>query len=185
MAETAPAHALSSTTAAVRKNGGCQDINDDSGTLLVPPNIASLFPLPTGTHTALTAVKLTQYLTDDVVIFGDVNPALLSPSIMQNIYEFVTVRGGGLIFMAGLRYTPLAYRDTPLAPLLPMNVDTVSLPDPDRVVTEAFRAQGLQEAMYIVPALSVVLAAVLFAGARTSVRDRRALTSWMEKAESS
>ena len=29
----------------------------------------------------------------DVLIFGDVNPALLSPSIMQNIYEFVTVRG--------------------------------------------------------------------------------------------
>jgi hypothetical protein len=38
--------------------------------------------------------------------------------------------------------------------------------------------------MYIVPALSVVLAAVLFAGARTSVRDRRA-ASWMEQAESS
>jgi hypothetical protein len=35
--------------------------------------------------------------------------------------------------------------------------------------------------MYIVPALSVVLAAVLFAGARASVRDRRALTSWMEQ----
>jgi len=50
------------------------------------------------------------------------------------------------------------------------------------VATEAFRAQGLQQAMYIVPALSVVLAAVLFAGARASVRDRRALTSWMEQA---
>ncbi|MDX1945123.1 MAG: hypothetical protein SFU86_06935 [Pirellulaceae bacterium] len=75
----------------------------------------------------------------DVLIFGDVNPALLSPSIMQNIYEFVTVRGGGLIFMAGPRYTPLAYRDTPLAPLFPMNLDVVSIPDPDAIVTEAFR----------------------------------------------
>ena len=49
-------------------------------------------------------------------------------------------------------------------------------------VTEAARAQGLHEAMYIVPGLSVVLAVVLFAGARASVRDRRALTSWMEQA---
>ena len=42
--------------------------------------------------------------------------------------------------------------------------------------TEAFRAQGLHEAMYIVPVLSVALAVVLLAGARASVRDRRALT---------
>ena len=56
--------------------------------------------------------ELFQY---DVLIFGDVNPSLLSPSIMNNIYEFVTVRGGGLIFIAGPRYTPLAYRETPLA----------------------------------------------------------------------
>lgn len=50
------------------------------------------------------------------------------------------------------------------------------------VVAEAFRAQGLQRAMYVVPALTAVLAAVLLAGARASVRDRRALTSWMQQA---
>ncbi|HZM48885.1 MAG TPA: MFS transporter [Vicinamibacteria bacterium] len=50
------------------------------------------------------------------------------------------------------------------------------------LVTEAARAQGLHEAMYLVPGLSVILAVVLFAGARASVRDRRALTSWMEQA---
>jgi MFS family permease len=53
------------------------------------------------------------------------------------------------------------------------------------VVTEAFRAQGLHDAMYIVPVLGVALAAVLFAGARASVRDRRTLTTWMEQAQSS
>jgi MFS family permease len=52
-------------------------------------------------------------------------------------------------------------------------------------VTEAFRAQGLHEAMYIVPILSVALALVLFAGSRASVRDRRALTEWMERARAS
>jgi len=80
--------------------------------------------------------ELFQY---DVLIFGDVNPALLSPSIMNNIYEFATVRGGGVIFMAGPKYTPLALSGTPLAPLLPMNTDTVRLPDPDAVIAESFR----------------------------------------------
>jgi hypothetical protein len=75
----------------------------------------------------------------DVLIFGDVNPAMLSPSIMQNIYEFATVRGGGVVFIAGPRYTPLAFRDTPLAPLFPMELDTVRIPDADAVVTESFR----------------------------------------------
>jgi hypothetical protein len=75
----------------------------------------------------------------DVLIFGDVNPALLSPSIMQNVYEFVTVRGGGLVFIAGPRHTPLAYRDSPLAPLFPMDIDAVSVPDLDASVTDSFR----------------------------------------------
>jgi hypothetical protein len=36
---------------------------------------------------------------------------------------------------AGPRYTPLAYRDSPLAPLMPMNLDTVSVPDSDALGT--------------------------------------------------
>jgi hypothetical protein len=75
----------------------------------------------------------------DVLIFGDVNPALLSQSVMENIYEFVTVRGGGLIFIGGPRFTPLAYRDTPLEPLLPFDLATVSLPDSETPITEEFR----------------------------------------------
>jgi hypothetical protein len=75
----------------------------------------------------------------DVVIFGDVNPALLSQSVMNNLYEFVTVRGGGLIFIGGPRFTPLAYRDTPLEPLLPMDLTTVTTPDPDVTITDSFQ----------------------------------------------
>src|SRR5205823_15096064 len=78
--------------------------------------------------------ELFQY---DVLIFGDVNPSLLSPTIMNNIYEFVTVRGGGVIFIAGPRYMPLAYRDTPIAHLLPMNLDTVNVPE--TALLESFR----------------------------------------------
>jgi predicted MFS family arabinose efflux permease len=39
------------------------------------------------------------------------------------------------------------------------------------VVTEAFRAVGLQQAMLIIPVLSVVLAGVLYAGSRSIVTD--------------
>lgn len=38
-------------------------------------------------------------------------------------------------------------------------------------MTEAFRAAGLQQAMLMMPLLSVLLALVLWAGSRTIVRD--------------
>jgi len=62
----------------------------------------------------------------DVVIFGDTNPTLLGPSVMRNLHEFVTEKGGGVVFIAGPRYTPAAYRDTPLATLLPLELDGLS-----------------------------------------------------------
>jgi hypothetical protein len=74
----------------------------------------------------------------DVLIFGDVNPSFLSLSVMNNIADFVKERGGGVIFIAGPRYTPLAYRDTPLAELLPVNLVTVSAPPPDAILKDAF-----------------------------------------------
>lgn len=87
----------------------------------------------------LFPVSRDELFSYDVLIFGDVNPSLLSPSIMQNIYEFATVRGGGVIFVAGPKFTPLAFRDTPLAPLFPMDLDTVRLPDADAIVKDEFR----------------------------------------------
>ena len=45
---------------------------------------------------------------------------------------------------------------------------------------EQFRAIGLHRAMYAIPALSVVLAAVLFAGAATAVKDISKLQHWMK-----
>jgi hypothetical protein len=75
----------------------------------------------------------------DVLMFGDVNPAFLSPSVMSNIYEFVTTRGGGLVLIAGPKYTPLSYRDTALAPLFPFDLDSVQVPDVDALVSENFR----------------------------------------------
>ena len=64
----------------------------------------------------------------DVVIFGDVNPGLLNRSSMQHLRDFVIERGGGVIFVAGPRYTPLQYRGTPLEPLFPVNLATANAP---------------------------------------------------------
>ncbi len=48
------------------------------------------------------------------------------------------------------------------------------------VLGEAARAAGLHRAMYIVPALQLLVALVLYAGSRTAAADRRKLETWME-----
>jgi hypothetical protein len=44
---------------------------------------------------------------------------------------------------------------------------------------EPFRAAGLQTAMYLLPALGLLLTAVLFAGSRTITGDMERLKRWM------
>ncbi len=76
----------------------------------------------------------------DVLIFGDVNPAFLSVSVMQNVNDFVEQKGGGVAFVAGPLYTPMAYRHTPLAPLFPVDLETIVSPRAatEKVITEGF-----------------------------------------------
>jgi hypothetical protein len=77
----------------------------------------------------------------DVIILGDLNPALLSASAMQSLAAFVDqpVKGGALVLIAGPKYMPLAYRDTPLARLMPIDPGGVRLPDPNQPITEGFK----------------------------------------------
>ena len=44
----------------------------------------------------------------DVVLLGDADPSFLSQSQMQNLAEFVTEKGGGILFIAGESFNPLA-----------------------------------------------------------------------------
>jgi MFS family permease len=46
-------------------------------------------------------------------------------------------------------------------------------------VPEQFRAAGLYHAMFALPALALVLTAVLYAGAATNAKDNDALRRWM------
>ena len=48
------------------------------------------------------------------------------------------------------------------------------------VITEAARATGLQQAMFVIPVLSVGLALVLYAGSRTVARDMAARDRQLE-----
>jgi hypothetical protein len=60
--------------------------------------------------------------TYDVVILGDSDPDVLSESQMQNLADFVVKKGGGLLFVAGQRFNPLAYERKPLEVLLPVKL---------------------------------------------------------------
>jgi len=86
-------------------------------------------------------VRREELLQYDVIIFGDVNPAFLSQSVMENITHFVKESGRGIAFIAGPRFTPLAYRGTPLANLIPVNLASVSIPDPEKVLVTPFQVR--------------------------------------------
>ncbi|MCR4415089.1 MAG: VWA domain-containing protein, partial [Thermoguttaceae bacterium] len=87
----------------------------------------------------------------DVVILGDAQPASpgdvgstgLTPAMLESLVEFVQApdKGGTLVCIAGPRYMPLAYRETALARLLPIDVSTARVPDPALPLTEGFRVQ--------------------------------------------
>ena len=72
-----------------------------------------------------------------MVIFGDVNPSFMSRPVLENLVAFVTERAGGVVFLAGPRHTPLAYRDTPLETLFPVDLNTVRLPDDTQLMEVA------------------------------------------------
>ncbi len=88
-------------------------------------------------------VRRDELFAYDVIIFGDVNPALLSAASLRNLADFVDQpgKGGAMVLLAGPKYMPQAYRDTPLARLLPLDIRSVTYPDPDKPLTEGFVVQ--------------------------------------------
>lgn len=64
----------------------------------------------------------------DVIILGDVDPgrAWLNPAQQGMISDFVSVQGGGVIFLAGERFMPAALRGTELEKLLPVSLASVT-----------------------------------------------------------
>ncbi len=83
----------------------------------------------------------------DVVLFGDVNPAFLSTGAMENLSDFVQEKGGGLFFFSGPRFTPLAYRGTPLENLFPIDLSAATAPAADQPLTEGFGIELTEQGM--------------------------------------
>jgi hypothetical protein len=68
----------------------------------------------------------------DVVLFGDVDPKdrKIGERNLRHLADFVKERGGGFLMIAGPRYSPQAYKDSPLRDILPVQV-TGPLSEPD------------------------------------------------------
>lgn len=65
---------------------------------------------------------LQELLEYDVVLFGDVDPRELSDHQLQLVNEFVARRGGGFGMVAGPRFSPPAWRGTPIEAILPVDI---------------------------------------------------------------
>jgi len=83
-----------------------------------------------------TAEALAAY---DVILFGDVDKRLFSDQQLDLIGDFVRKHGGGFGMIAGPHYSPVSYRNTPIADLLPVNIDRVSPDGKDEQFSGEFR----------------------------------------------
>jgi hypothetical protein len=77
----------------------------------------------------------------DVVVIGDADTSFLSQSQMQNLVEFVTEKGGGVLFIAGELFDPLSYRGSPLELLLPIELSDARNPTAVGTNVTSFRPE--------------------------------------------
>lgn len=77
----------------------------------------------------------------DVVLIGDVNSAFLSREQLQNLQDFVEIKGGGVMLIAGQFYQPWEYRSTPLDTLFPFSMDEVHQGDTDQAYVDPVRVE--------------------------------------------
>ncbi|MFO1092099.1 MAG: VWA domain-containing protein [Planctomycetaceae bacterium] len=73
-------------------------------------------------RTALASFPATRedLLAYDVVILGDVDLKYLNPGALDLVRDFVGMRGGGLILIAGTQHNPADFQGTPLESLVPV-----------------------------------------------------------------
>lgn len=95
---------------------------------------------------------LDQLLAYDVVLFGDVDQHEFSDAQLQLINDFVSKRGGGFGMIAGTRYSPQSYKNTPIQPVLPVDISRTEPDDSDVPITEGFHpaltAEGLSSSIF-------------------------------------
>jgi uncharacterized membrane protein len=83
--------------------------------------------------------NLEEMLEYDVVVFGDVDPRQFSDAQLQLVSDFVAKRGGGFGMVAGPKWSPAAYKGTPIESILPVNVAKVVPDESTTSITQGFR----------------------------------------------
>jgi uncharacterized membrane protein len=83
--------------------------------------------------------SMDQLLDYDVVIIGDVDPRQFTDAQLQMIADFVSKKGGGFAMVAGPRWSPQSYRNTPIESVLPVIISHTEADDERGNITEGFR----------------------------------------------
>jgi uncharacterized membrane protein len=95
---------------------------------------------------------LEDLLPYDVILFGDVDQHEFTDAQLQLINDFVSKRGGGFGMIAGERFSPQSYKNTPIEPLLPVDISRTEVDDSEVPITEGFRpvltAEGLASSIF-------------------------------------
>jgi uncharacterized membrane protein len=73
--------------------------------------------------------NMDELLDYDVVLFGDVDPAMFSDAQLQLVSDFVSKKNGGFGMVAGPQWSPRRYRGTPLEAVLPVDVSRMQPDD--------------------------------------------------------
>jgi uncharacterized membrane protein len=74
-----------------------------------------------------------------VVLFGDTDPRQFSDRQLQLVNEIVSKKGGGFGMVAGPRWSPQAYKNTPIEQILPVSIARVETEENRAAITQGFR----------------------------------------------
>lgn len=83
--------------------------------------------------------NLDELMKYDAVVFGDVDPRHFSDRQLQLVNEFVSKKGGGFGMVAGPRWSPQAFRNSPVEAVLPVTIARAQADTDTGVITEGFR----------------------------------------------
>jgi uncharacterized membrane protein len=83
--------------------------------------------------------SIEQLLDYDVIVFGDVDPRQFTDTQLQLVSDFVSKKGGGFAMVAGPRWSPQSYRNTPIEPILPVIITHTETDDNKTAITQGFR----------------------------------------------
>lgn len=99
-------------------------------------------------RTALANIPVTreELFEYDVCVLGDIAPGTLSASVLDNLRDFVSERGRGLLLIAGPNHAPESFRNTSLEPLFPIELEGVRKPSSRDPLPQEFHPELTPEA---------------------------------------